>query len=62
MNRYFCIVLACVIIGMSLTAKASAGKADTSQKVELLWPKGAPGAKGSEDGDKPTLTIYLPPK
>jgi len=62
MNRYFCIVLACVIIGMSLTAKVAAGQEDTSQKVELLWSAGAPGAKGNEDGDKPTLTIYLPPK
>ena len=31
-------------------------------KVELLWPAGAPGAKGEADGDKPTLTIYLPPQ
>lgn len=31
-------------------------------KVELLWPNGAPGAKGNEDGDKPSLTIYLPLK
>src|SRR5207244_862186 len=30
-------------------------------KVEILWPDGAPGAVGSEDRDKPTLTIYLPP-
>lgn len=62
MNRYFCIVFACAIIGTSLTAKVTAEQADTSKKVELLWPKGAPGAKGTEDGDKPTLTIYLPPK
>lgn len=26
----------------------------------LLWPDGAPGAKGTEDVDKPSLTIYLP--
>jgi len=31
-------------------------------RVELLWPDGAPGAKGDQDGDKPSLTIYLPPK
>jgi acetyl esterase/lipase len=37
---------------------ASAGAA----KVELLWPGGAPGAKGDADGDKPSLTIYLPPE
>jgi len=62
MNRYFRIVLVCVIIGMSSTAKVAAEKANISQKVELLWSAGAPGAKGNEDGDKPTLTIYLPPK
>jgi acetyl esterase/lipase len=26
----------------------------------LLWPNGAPGAKGDQDVDKPTLTVYLP--
>jgi len=29
-------------------------------KTMLLWPEGAPGAQGSEDIDKPTLTVYLP--
>ena len=29
-------------------------------KVELLWPKGAPGAVGKEDADRPELRIYLP--
>lgn len=29
-------------------------------KVELLWADGAPGAKGDADGDKPSVTIYLP--
>jgi acetyl esterase/lipase len=32
-----------------------------SPKKELLWPKGAPGALGDTDKDKPTLTTYLPP-
>lgn len=27
---------------------------------ELLWPNGAPGAVGSEDVDKPTLTAWMP--
>lgn len=30
-------------------------------KRELLWPKGAPGAAGTEERDKPALTAYLPP-
>src|ERR1700686_193115 len=30
------------------------------QKVELLWPGGAPGALGTSDEDRPSLTLYLP--
>src|SRR5215204_3337436 len=30
--------------------------------TKMLWPKGAPGAKGEEAKDKPTLIIYLPEK
>ena len=26
----------------------------------LLWPSGAPGARGDEDIDKPTVTVFLP--
>ncbi len=29
-------------------------------KTMLLWPDGAPGAKGGADIDRPTLTAYLP--
>jgi acetyl esterase/lipase len=45
-----------MVIGLSYLAAAA------EPKVELLWPDGAPGAKGQAEGDKPTLTIYLPPK
>jgi acetyl esterase/lipase len=31
-------------------------------KTELLWPNGAPGAKGNDANDKPTMTVYLPAK
>jgi hypothetical protein len=30
-------------------------------RTQLLWPEGAPGAVGTQDADKPSLTIYLPP-
>jgi acetyl esterase/lipase len=43
-----------------LTLSLFAVAAD-APKVEPLWPKGAPGAKGSEDADRPTLTVSLPP-
>ena len=44
----------------TLTFALLAAGAD-APKVELLWPKGAPGAVGSEDADKPSLTVTLPP-
>lgn len=33
--------------------------ADSGQQV-LLWPSGAPGAQGTDDSDKPELTVFLP--
>jgi acetyl esterase/lipase len=54
----FFIPTACAI----LTALGSpeTGRA-ASPRPEPLWPKGAPGAKGKEDADVPTVTVYLPP-
>jgi acetyl esterase/lipase len=62
MNRYFYLILAFAIIGISTTATVAAEQPAVSNKTVLLWPEGAPGAKGDEDGDKPSLTICLPPK
>jgi acetyl esterase/lipase len=42
-----------------LTLALIAASLAFSQKVELLWPAGAPGALGSEDRDKPSITIRL---
>jgi acetyl esterase/lipase len=39
-----------------------AAAAAMAQTPELLWPGGAPGAAGTEDRDKPSLTEYLAPK
>ena len=44
---------------LSLTVSLALGSAPAP--VEVLWPDGAPGAKGTEDADKPALTVYLPP-
>lgn len=43
-----------------LTSVASAAD-EAERKVLLLWPDGAPGAAGTEDKDKPSLTVYVPP-
>lgn len=50
---------------MSLTVCALAlallAPSADAPKVELLWPDGAPGAVGTLDADRPTLTVFLPP-
>ena len=40
----------------------SKGELFAEPKTELLWPSGAPDAKGTEEKDKPKLIIYLPEK
>jgi acetyl esterase/lipase len=46
---------------LSITLFTSAVLA-AEPKTELLWPGGAPGAKGDKPADKPTLTVWLPEK
>lgn len=62
MNRDIRIAFVCTITLMIFAVTVPVGQAATSHEVVLLWPDGAPGAKGTDDGDKPTLTIYLPEK
>ena len=62
MNRYLRVIFVCAGIALFLTATAPQAKAADSHEVKLLWPDGAPGAKGAADGDKPSLIIYLPAK
>jgi acetyl esterase/lipase len=45
-----------LIAGAALSPLAAA-----EPTVELLWPNGAPEAAGTEDADKPTLTVWLAP-
>ena len=62
MSRSLSVVLVCCVVAVVLPAPLRAGQAPDPPEVELLWPAGAPGAKGDSAGDKPSLTIYLPPK
>lgn len=54
------------IVGCSLllvlAALGPAVWAAADAPVEVLWPGGAPGARGTAPGDTPKLTIYLPEK
>ncbi len=45
--------------GRAQDAGASGGAASGGTTV-LLWPNGAPGAKGTAEVDRPTLTVFLP--
>jgi acetyl esterase/lipase len=49
-------MIAALTLSLVLTAPPNA-----EPKTELLYPKGAPGAKGDTDADKPSITAYLPP-
>jgi acetyl esterase/lipase len=44
-----------------LSLTVSFAMASAPVPVELLWPNGAPGAQGTEEKDKPAVTLYLPP-
>lgn len=49
------------VIGFGLACGLLAALAVAAEpKTELLWPQGAPGAKGEQPADKPTLIIALP--
>ena len=48
--------LAFVVVFWAAAGAASAA----SPTTELLWPDDAPGAKGNQPADKPTLTVWLP--
>ncbi|MBN2590835.1 MAG: alpha/beta hydrolase [Sedimentisphaerales bacterium] len=62
MNKRFGILLTFVIVQVVISGTVPAGENSKTSKIELLWPDGAPGAKGTEDKDKPALTICLPEK
>lgn len=60
-RRFLC-GLAVAVLGSGWMVGQQAQKpwSTTLGKTVLLWPNGAPGAKGNDDADKPSLTIYLP--
>jgi acetyl esterase/lipase len=55
-------LLGFVAIGLFACVLGGAIAVASEPKVELLWPQGAPGAKGNAPADKPTLIVYAPEK
>lgn len=52
----FLLVLCVLLVG---TTFGLAQSSVTGEKV-LLWPEGAPGAKGNSELDQPSVTVFLP--
>jgi acetyl esterase/lipase len=61
MNCHIRTLVGCSLLVMLLAVSPAVCIA-AEPSVEVLWPAGAPGAKGSADGDIPKLTVYLPDK
>jgi acetyl esterase/lipase len=55
------IYLSVVFICIGSAASAQSQNHSPKRKVMLLWPNGAPGAKGSGPKDKPAITIFMAP-
>lgn len=47
-------------VGFVALLTMAKGAAAGEPAVELLWPQGAPGARGGADDFQPALTLYLP--
>jgi acetyl esterase/lipase len=58
--RRRCVARFCFIVSLGWLFLLTAAAVADEPKVLLLWPDGAPGAKGTAPDDKPTLTMYLP--
>ena len=52
----------CCVLSLSFGLALTTATRAAEPKTELLWPDGAPGAKGDAPADKPTLTVCLPPQ
>ncbi len=58
MTRFSCVAL----LGLGLLGAVQEKKlSPLVGPIEFLWPKGAPGANGQEERDKPNLSLYLAP-
>jgi acetyl esterase/lipase len=50
----------CTVFLLLLSVVGPSAVRAAEPKAELLWPQGAPGAKGDKPADKPTITAYFP--
>lgn len=60
MRTFFNGWVAATVLCGTMMGQAAPADSNATGKTFLLWPNGAPGAQGTEDIDKPTLTVFLP--
>jgi acetyl esterase/lipase len=53
-------MIRCSLFAATLAVLLCTAAAAAELKEELLWPQGAPGAKGDLPEDKPSVMIYMP--
>ena len=59
-NTFFSAGDEALLVVLLMVCAFAAPAAAAEPKTELLWPGGAPGAKGDRDPDKPAITVHLP--
>jgi hypothetical protein len=60
-RRFLAAYVAGLLLIFGIADRALAADDSAAGKpVLVLWPEGAPGAHGTADKDKPTLTVHLP--
>ncbi len=57
--RFLALVVALGVVASASIANVDTAAAREPDELALLWPDGAPGAKGTADGDRPELMVYL---
>jgi acetyl esterase/lipase len=55
------ILKSCLALAICAMIPNCNAQAPTGPKPQLLWPDGAPGAMGTQDEDKPSITPYVVP-
>src|SRR5512140_2126916 len=51
-----------ILCMLTLSIVLSSSSFAQKKTIELVWPQGAPDAKGDSTGDKPTLSFFFPEK
>lgn len=59
-KRYLRLIL--LALGCEVALPAASAATVSNAMTVVLWPDGAPGALGTNDADRPTLTVFLPDK